>query len=235
MQQLGYRFAAAFGIVGFATLITCLAVALSNADEAIPDFTELRAAINAAAKRGENVDEIRKALDNLQKSLASGWTKPVSGKTIEPSPELLALRESVEAAARKGESVAEILKHLEIVEKELTGKVQSKPKPLPPVDPTPPRDPFNPPQEGFPPQQLMPVLPGNGLDAETIKKAEELMRKASELLLKDPNDPEARKMMQQGKDMFMQGVLGGGRRGPAITAGSWGSPHSRAVQARSAP
>jgi serine protease Do len=208
MCTSGTRLFAALAIIGSAVLFTFIGVSLSNADESkTPDFSELRNAVNAAAKRGENVDEIRKALDTLQKSLASGFTAPAPGKTVEPSPELIALRETVEAAARKGENVEEIRKQLDNVEKALTGKVQVKPKPLPPVEP--PNDPFNPPNRRFQPNQEF--IPGNAIDPEAFQKANELSRKASELMLKNPRDPEAQKLMQQARDLMMQGLLGGKR------------------------
>jgi serine protease Do len=220
MFTLGNRFFAALAIVGSAIAFTFVGITLSNADEPkAPDFSELRDAVNAAAKRGENVDEIRKALETLQKSLANGFTAPAAGKTLDPSPELVALRETVEAAARKGENVEEIRKQLDAVEKTLTGKVQVKPKPLPPVDQ--PNDPFPNPQRGrlqpnpFPnPPGNPPLLfgPGaNGLDAELIQKATELQRKAAELMLKNPNDAEAQKLLTQARDLMLQGMLGGKR------------------------
>ncbi|HEV3387335.1 MAG TPA: PDZ domain-containing protein [Gemmata sp.] len=212
MFTSGIRLFAALAIIGSAVLFTFVGVTLSNADEPkAPDLTELRNAVNAAAKRGENVDEIRKALDALQKSLASGFTAPSPGKTLEPSSELVALRETVEAAARKGENVEEIRKQLDVVEKALTGKVQVKPKPLPPVDP--PNDPFNPPNRRIQPNQEF--IPGNVFDPEAVQKANELTRKASEMLLKNPRDPEALKLMQQARELMMQGLLGG-KRGQII-------------------
>ncbi len=221
MFTLGSRFIAALTIVGSAIAFTGIGVALSNADESkAPDLSELRDAINAAAKRGENVDEIRKALDALQKSLASGFTAPAPGKTLEPSPELLALRETVESAAKKGENVEEIRKHLDVIEKALTGKILAKPKPLPPIDPVQPLrpnpgdNPFGP-GNGFvrPPIQIMPgLVPGNGVDQEAFQKAQELIRKATELMLKNGmEDPESRKLLKQGNDMLMQAMLGGKR------------------------
>jgi serine protease Do len=208
MFTSGIRLCAALAIIGSAVLFTFVGVTLSNADEPkAPDLTELRNAINAAAKRGDNVDEIRKALDALQKSLASGFTAPAPGKTLEPSSELVALRETVEAAARKGENVEEIRKQLDGVEKALTGKVQAKPKPLPPVDP--PNDPFNPPNRRIQPNQEF--VPGNLIDPDAVQKANELTRKASEMLLKNPRDPEALKLMQQARELMMQGLLGGKR------------------------
>jgi hypothetical protein len=211
MFASGNRLVAGLAIIGFAVLFTFVGVTLSNADELkAADLSELHNAVNAAAKRGENVDEIRKALDALQKSLGSGFTAPAPGKTTDPSPELVALRETVEAAARKGEGVEEIRKQLDVVEKALTGKVQVKPKPLPPVDP--PADRFNPPNNRIPPD-LFPgnFIPGNGIDPEAIQKANELAKKASELMLKNPRDPEAQKLMQQAREAMMQGVLGGKR------------------------
>src|SRR5580698_10122902 len=103
MCTSGTRLFAALAIIGSAVLFTFVGVTLSNADESkTPDLSELRNAVNAAAKRGENVDEIRKALDALQKSLASGFTAPTPATTLEPSPVRVALRETVKSATRKG-------------------------------------------------------------------------------------------------------------------------------------
>lgn len=203
MFTLGHRLVAAVAIVGSALLFMGVAVTLSNADEPrATELNELRDAINAAAKRGENVDEIRKAFDALQKSLGNGFTAPEPGKTSEPSPELAALRDTVEAAARKGENVEEIRKQLETVEKALTGKILAKPKPLPPVDP-PVDPPFNPKVR----PQPFPMMPGNGIDPQAIQKAQEMTRKASEMLLKNPDDPEAKKLLAEAKEMMLKALL----------------------------
>lgn len=212
MSPSGNRLLAALTIIAFAILFTVIGVTLSNADEPkAPDFSELRGAINAAAKRGENVDEIRKALDALQKSLSNSFTELAPGKTKDPSPELSALRDMVEAAAKKGENVEEINRQLEVVEKLLTGKSQSRPKPLPPAEL--PNDPLINPNLPNNRPRINPQLafPGNAIDPEAMEKANELSRKASELMLKNPADPEARKLMQQAHDAMMQALLGGKR------------------------
>lgn len=213
MLKLGNRLLAALVILGSAVLFTGVGIALSNAEESkVTDLSDLRDAITAAGKRGENVTEIRKALDTLEKSLAKGWTAPASGKTVDPPAELVALRDAVEAAAKKGENVEEIRKQLDIVEKALTGKVQSKPKPIPPIAPLPPNDPFQPPFEGRPrpPRPFpQPVFPGAGVDPEAIQKAQDQMKKAAEMLLRNPDDPEALKLMQQAQDMLLKAMIGG--------------------------
>lgn len=152
--------------------------------------------------------------------LAKGWTAPEPGKTVEPPAELVALRAAVESAAKKGENVEDIRKQLETVEKTLTGKVQAKPKPLPPpIDPIQPIDPLrpfplNPP--AFPPGFPQPFppnprfIPGGGaIDAQAIQKAQDTMRRAAELLLKNPNDAEGLKMMQEAQDMLLKAMTGG--------------------------
>ena len=79
--------------------------------------------MTVAAKRGDNVDDIRKALTALEKALAnSAATKG------EAPPELANLREAVETAAKKGENVARISKELGAVEKALTGREYERPK-----------------------------------------------------------------------------------------------------------
>jgi hypothetical protein len=207
------RHVAAVALLGFATLFTGLGVALSNASDAkSPDLTELREAVAAAARRGDNVDEIGKAIDALEQSLAKGFTAPEAGKTAPPSAELVALHKAVESAARKGENVEEIRKLLEPVEKALTGKSLTTPKPQP-------REP-QPDLLEVPPQQLpgrMPriqpanpfVMPGLGINNEDMQKAQELTRRATELLLKDPSDPNAVKLMEEAHELMLKGVMGG--------------------------
>jgi hypothetical protein len=113
--------------VGFAGIAT--------ADETKgPDLSDLRDAVKAASKRGDNVLEIRKALDTLEKFLAKGWTAP-NGGTVSPPPELSALRDAVEIALKKGENVDAIDKELEVVEKAMTGQAFVRPAPPPPVEP----------------------------------------------------------------------------------------------------
>jgi choice-of-anchor C domain-containing protein len=115
------------GILGVTAMIAGVGLVHSNSDEPkVPDITALRDAVATAAKRGENVSEIRQALDALEKVLAKGWTAPAAGKSIDPPPELVALRDAVEAAARKGENVEDVRKQLDIVQKTLTGKGQDK-------------------------------------------------------------------------------------------------------------
>jgi hypothetical protein len=111
-----------------------------GADEPrISNLVDLREAIAAAAKRGENVTEIRQALDQLEQSLARGWTALKPGEQRPASPELTALRDAVETAARKGENVEEIRKQLEALGKALTGQTFVRPKPMPPAaEPEPP-------------------------------------------------------------------------------------------------
>jgi hypothetical protein len=190
-----------------------IGIRLANADDPKkPDLSDLRDAVVAAAKRGDNVTEIRTALDALEKSIAKGWTAPEPGKTVEPSAELIALRAVVESAARKGENVEEIRKQLELVEKAMTGKVQVQPKPLPkPEDPLTPPNPF----PDFRPRPLPGPIPGRplppfgGLDNEDVRKAQEMMAKAAERLLANPNDPEALRMMQEANQLMLKGMLNG--------------------------
>jgi hypothetical protein len=106
------------------------------------DLSDLRDAVKAAAKKGNNVGEIAKAVDAVEQLLAKGWTVPKPGDA--PPAELTALRDAVEAAARKGENVDGIRAELDAVEKGLVGKAltAAKPevKPLgePKTDPDPP-------------------------------------------------------------------------------------------------
>ncbi len=93
-------------------------VASADAPKAV-DLSDLRDAITTAGKRGENVDDIKRALDALEKALAKGGAAPKEAARAE----LAAVRRAVEAAARKGEKVDGIAKELDDVEKALTGRV----------------------------------------------------------------------------------------------------------------
>ena len=88
------------------------------------DLADLKDAVTAADKRGENVGAIKDALAALAKAL----TKPAA-KPGEAPPELVALREAVELAMMKGEKVDAIAKELGRVEKTLTGREYERPKP----------------------------------------------------------------------------------------------------------
>jgi hypothetical protein len=153
-----------------------------------PDLTELRSAVRAAEKRGDNVAEIAKALTALEQVLARGAVAAGPGRPA--PPELVALREAVEAAGRKGENVETIRKELEAVEKAMTGQALVKPKPVPAPEPGPapvrpnPRgpDPFLPEFPNFP------NLGGGGLDPNELKKAQDLLQKALGGGLNNPND-----------------------------------------------
>ena len=160
----GKRRLAAAAVLGLAATFIGVGVTLSVAQEKkAPNLSDLRDAVKAASKRGNNVDEVAKALDALEKALAKGFTPPKPGEA--PPVELVALRGAVEAAGAKGENVDGIRAELENVEKAITGKTLAPPKPLPPpVDPPPFRPmPGNPFDRPFPIPQ--PVFPnGGGVD-----------------------------------------------------------------------
>src|SRR5262245_37217438 len=103
---IGKRLLTAAAVLGSVALFLGMGVRLSTADEPKADLADLRDAVKAASKRGDNVDEVARALDVLEKALAKGLKSP-DGKTGVPS-ELRALRQAVESAARKGENVGEI-------------------------------------------------------------------------------------------------------------------------------
>jgi hypothetical protein len=155
------------------------------------DLSALREAVDAAAKRGDNVDEIQTALAALEKA------KPTAAAGRVPA-ELQALRNAVDAAAKKGENVDVIAKELAAVETAVTGKSLAKPvtEPPPPVDPTRP----NPIRPIVPFPQPFPVMPNpraGGVDIEMFNKAMEMRRKAIEAMVKSPNDEALRKEMQK--------------------------------------
>lgn len=167
----------------------------------------LRDAIATAAKRGENVDEIQKALD------AFARTSPKAGSgTV--SPQLQALRDAVDAAARKGENVEAITKELVAIEMAVAGKNLARPRPepvRPEINPNPnPGQPFPFPQPF--PVPLQPVAPG-GVDVEMFNKAMDLQRKAMELMMKNPRDPEvikeAQKLRTEAAELLLKAARGG--------------------------
>src|SRR6188472_2841431 len=99
MTGNGQRWLAAATVLAFAALCIGAGVRFSTADEPkATELADLRDAVTAASKRGDNVDEIAKSLDALDKLLAKGW-KPEAGKKTDPPAELTAVRNAVEAAA----------------------------------------------------------------------------------------------------------------------------------------
>ena len=185
------------------------------------DLTALRDAVESAGKRGENVDEVRKALDAFEKAAP----KPDAGGV---PPELQALRDAVDAAARKGENVEAVAKELVAVETLVAGKSLAKPKPPEPRPDPEPRpgglplfpNPLNPNlvPGGFPmvpfPLPLNPNLVPGGIDIELFNKAMGLRRKANELLMKNPRDPDAlkerQKLLAEATELMMKAARDGG-------------------------
>ncbi|MBA4064151.1 MAG: hypothetical protein C0501_10645 [Isosphaera sp.] len=110
-----------------AALALLLAGPAAARDAKPADLADLRDAVKAAAKKGNNVGEIAKAVDAVGQLLAKGWAAPKPGDA--PPPELAALRDAVEAAARKGENVDGIRTELEAVEKALVGRTLTAAKP----------------------------------------------------------------------------------------------------------
>ena len=228
MLNFGRRVFAMLALIGSAVAMTIIGTSLSNADEAkVPDLSELREAISTAAKRGDNVDEVRKAFETFEKSIGKGWTAPEPGKRVEPPAELAALHDVVESAAKKGENVEEIRKQLEIVERALLGKSLTKPKPVP-RDPVPQPENPNPFQgPGRRPAFVQPILPGAAVDPAAVQKAQEMMRKAAETLQNNPNDPEARRLMQQAQEMLLKAMLAGGGGIPPLGGMDFGRGQDR--------
>jgi hypothetical protein len=174
------------------------------------DLSALSDAVDTAAKRGENVDEVRKALDAFAKSAP----KPGAGV----SKELQALRDAVDAAGRKGENVEAIAKELAAVEMTVAGKSLVKPRvepKRPELDPN-GRPPFPFPQPFPPPFPIQPLQPGApaGIDVEMFNKAMDLQRKAMELMLKNPRDPEtmkeAQKLRTEAAELLLKAARGMG-------------------------
>lgn len=164
------------------------------------NLSALRDAVETAARKGENVDEVRKALAALEKALPNA--KP--GST--PS-ELQALRDAVEAAAKKGENVEAVQKELAAVELVVAGRTLAPPKPAaPPINPPARPNPFNPPAFPLPPDAPEQIFPG-GIDPEAFQKANELRMKALDLLVKNPNDPEARRLTAEANALMLKSLM----------------------------
>lgn len=181
-----------------------------EAKETKLDLTALREAVDVAAKRGENVDEIRKALDVFAKV-----TPTIKVGTV--PPELQALRDAVDAAARKGENVEAIAKELLAVEMIVAGKSLAKPRPEPRPDPRPNPNPNPFPNPVVPfPNVPFPLLPNPGGDNEVLKKVLALRVRALELWNKNPRDPEALKLWEEADALFKKA---GGGAGPAMPIG----------------
>lgn len=195
--------------VGFGLAALFIGVPLVTAqDQKAPDLTDLRDAVKAATKRGDNVDEVAKALDALEQALAKGVAAPGGSAP----PELTALRNAVEAAARKGENVEQIRKELEAVEKAITGRTFSRQKPVPPPQPEqfarpkpqPQPDPFLP---EFPNLFPVPDLNAGGLNPNDLKMAQDLLRKAMEGRMNGANGPDGLKDLQQALEAFRKAAL----------------------------
>ena len=186
------------------------------------DLSGLKEAVATAAKRGENVDDIRAALAALEKALPTARAGAVP-------PELQALRDAVDAANRKGENVEAIAKELLAVETAVAGRSLAKPKPQPRPEPPEPNPGFPRPNPGLPfPNVPFPALPNpgvggvGGVDIELFNKSMELRRKAAELLIQNPRDPdvikERQKLLAEANELMMKAMnnlAGGGAGGIA--------------------
>jgi hypothetical protein len=138
---------------------------------------------------------------------------------VGPPPELDALRKAVEDAARKGENVDEVRKRLDALEKALTGKAWAKPRavepdpePTAPVRPAPGIRPLPPVRVApdFPRFDPVPIPDAVFGNPEDARKADELTRKAMDLLRADPqkNRDEAEKLMREAQDLRLRAVRG---------------------------
>ncbi len=202
-----FTVATAASVVGF-NLYSVTAAEPPKKEAKATDLTALQDAVNVASKRGANVDAIREALDAFAK------VAPAAKPNSVP-PELQSLRDAVDMAASKGENVDGIAKELEIVEMAVAGKSLAKPKPEPKPDPKPEPKPF----PGFP---GLPDVPGfqpiplggfGGIDVRGFDKAMELRRMAIELMMKNPRDPDAQKMLREANKAMLGAVRGGAGAG----------------------
>lgn len=157
-------------------------------------------------------------------------------------PELAALRAAVEDAAKRGEDVDEIRKQLASLERALAGKPWARPQPAP-EPPLPgagrgdrgdlrPRGGFG--GGGgfggfgggggafvFPvqPDMRFPFAFPAGPNPEDVQKMAELIRKATELRLKNPRDPEVEKLLAEARELMQKGMFR-----PNVIAGGFGNP-----------
>jgi len=163
--------------------------------------------------------------------------KPVEKKPADvhvgAPPELEALRRAVEKAGKKGENVDEIRQHLESLEKALTGRAWVKPQP--PVEIV---RPGQPPRAAL---QAFPAMPEPGLDAEAMRKTQEMLRRAQENLRTNPQDRDAvRRLMEEQQRIMREAMAGLGGRiagvpGIAIGPGNilnLGGPAARSGEGR---
>ena len=163
--------------------------------------------------------------------------KPVEKKPADvhvgAPPELEALRRAVEKAGKKGENVDEIRQHLESLEKALTGRAWVKPQP--PVEIV---RPGQPPRAAL---QAFPAMPEPGLDAEAMRKTQEMLRRAQENLRANPQDRDAvRRLMEEQQRIMREAMAGLGGRiagvpGIAIGPGNilnLGGPAARSGEGR---
>ena len=161
--------------------------------------------------------------------------KPVEKKPADvhvgAPPELEALRRAVEKAGKKGENVDEIRQHLESLEKALTGRAWVKPQP--PVEIV---RPGQPPRAAL---QAFPAMPEPGLDAEAMRKTQEMLRR--ENLRVNPQDRDAvRRLMEEQQRIMREAMAGLGGRiagvpGIAIGPGNilnLGGPAARSGEGR---
>ena len=202
------KWAAVVGFVGAAVWLGFSLTAQElkptpTADAKGADLTALRDAVTAATKRGENVDEVRKALEAFEKAL------PII-KPGRVSPELQALRDAVDAAAKKGENVEAVLKELAAVEVAITGRSLAKPRPEP--RPELPPNPFNNPRALDLPFRVVPLPPNQGgrIDAKAFQKAMDLYKRALELTEANPNDPEIQKLYKEALELIEAAEGGNG-------------------------
>lgn len=206
-------FAATMGIlaaVGFALAADQPKSTVEGVANKPVDLTALREALEADSQRGANVDEISKALEAFEKVLPN-----VQPGTV--PPELQALRDAVDAAVRKGENVDRITKELLAIEMAIAGRSLAKPKPEPQPDPQ--ATPNNRRPRPFVPDVPFPILPDpgmgdfgviGGIDVPGFNKAMDLRRKATELLMRNPRDPEARKLLAESQELMLK-AAGAGR------------------------
>jgi hypothetical protein len=162
------------------------------------DLTALRDAVARAGRRGENVDDIRAALDALEKAAPRLRAERVP-------PELQALRDAVDGAARKGEKVEAIAEALLAVETAVAGRSLARPKPEPTPNPGPfPDAPFG----------LQPDPGAGAIDIQMFDKAMEMRRKALEGIVQNARDPKAvtelQKQLAEANELMKKAVRGGG-------------------------
>jgi serine protease Do len=153
-----------------------------------PELAALRTAVEAAAKKGENVDDIRAKLDALEKALAGkAWVRPRDG--------------DVPAEPR--------------VDPRVDPRANPRANPLPDLPPGRRRDEVQPAPRLLLPEGPRRGA-ANQPDFDNILRGQALLLQAAQLLAEDPNNRERAEAIRRQALDLMRRALDDGGAGPAI-------------------